>query len=78
MASAAAIVVDWDLVSLLAVPSRFRREEPWQQSAGIGAAAGLVSIFRFDRRGTNLSEPYSASFEQLRKPGPIHKYVMAF
>jgi hypothetical protein len=30
------------------------------------------------QRRTDLSEPYSASFGQLGKPGPIHKYVMEF
>ena len=40
-------------------------------------ASGLVSIFRFGHRMPNLSEPYSESFEQLRKAGLIHKYVMA-
>jgi hypothetical protein len=45
---------------------------------GIRPAAGLIPIFRFDRRRTNPSELYSASFEQLWKPGLIHKYLMEF
>jgi hypothetical protein len=56
-------MVDWELGSLLAVASGFRTEEPWQQSVGIRPAAGLVSIFRFDRGRANLSEPYCESFE---------------
>jgi hypothetical protein len=58
-------MVDWELGSLSAVGSRFRTEEPWQQSVGIRPAFGFASILRFDHRRTNLSGPYSASFEQL-------------
>jgi len=76
--STAEFMVDWELGSLLAVSSRFRTEELRWQSVGIRPASRLVSIFRFDRGRTNLSEPYSASFEQLCKSGLIHKYVMEF
>jgi hypothetical protein len=61
---------------LLVVPSSLRTEELWvaERRHQIGCRSGLnVPV-----RPSGFRESYSASFEQLSKSRPIHKYVMEF